>query len=180
MLVVTFVVVLCAGGAAGRREVLAETIDLSRIAALSFSDSGEVVLLDGDSGKPVGAVRMGRVPRDLAVTSGEWLVAAEDSRIESVSLVAPGETHQLWMCQPDHVVAGVGPRRAYVSRSDPSAVVAVTLDAASTVDWATKMPGRVRALALDPGGRIVFAGYDWHPGRIAAIDAMTGGIERTL
>lgn len=175
-----FVVALCAGGAAGRREVLAETIDLSRIAALSFSDSGEVVLLDGDSGEPVGAVRMGGVPRDLAVTSGEWLVAAEDSRIESVSLVAPGETHQLWMCQPDHVVAGVGPRRAYVSRSDPSAVVAVTLGAASTVDWATKVPGQVRALALDPGGRIVFAGYDWHPGRIAAIDTMTGGIERTL
>ncbi|MFI5396218.1 MAG: Ig-like domain-containing protein [Candidatus Binatia bacterium] len=174
-----FLVALCGGGA-GRREVLAETIDLSRMAALSFSGSDEVVLLDGDSGKPVGAVPMGRVPRDLAVTSGEWLVAAEDSRIESVSLVAPGETHQLRMHEPDHVVAGVGPRRAYVSRSDPSAVVAVTVGAASTVDWATKMPGRVRALALDPGGRIVFAGYDWHPGRVAAIDAMTGGIERTL
>jgi hypothetical protein len=155
-------------------------MDLSRTGALSFNYSGQVVMLDSDSGELVGTVLMSRVPRGLAVTSDQWLVAMEDSKIESVSLAAPGETYRLRIYRPGQVVAGVGPRRAYVSRSSPSAVVAVTLGAESAVDWATKIPWRVRALACDPRGRTVFAGYGWQPGRIAAIDAVTGRIERTL
>ena len=156
-------------------------IDPDRTAAVSFTRSRGVTLVDVFTGQTLAEVQTHRTVRSLALsTNGDRLVVASPSALESINLGDTTDRRELALPGGDLVTMGLESNRVYSARIRPTGVSALPFPFTATVEWTTRAPSRVRALALGGWPSRLLVGHAWRGGGIDVVDTVAGAVQQSI
>jgi DNA-binding beta-propeller fold protein YncE len=139
-----------------------------------------VLLVDVFTGETLLELQTHRTARSLALTTnGDRLLIASPSAIESISLSDRADRQENAVPGADAIVVARGGGRVYSARTRPTGVSALPLPLMPKVDWTTRVPSRVRALAADESSGVLLVGHNWDGGTVEVVDEMSGVIRRS-